>query len=236
MRRLVWVLATAALGAVAPAPAAAMLDGPPIDRAAAAATSLVVRTNGGEEQITLRAEPGGRVVARVSPWTDFGGRTRLAVVAERGAWLGLAAPELGNGRLGWVRRDRVHISLARVSLVADLSERELRVRAGGRIVRRIAVGVGAPGSPTPTGRFAVTDKVPGPLLGDGYGCCVLVLSGRQTRLPAGWLGGDRLAVHGTSRPWTVGAAASAGCLHAREADLRALMRLVPVGAQILVEA
>ena len=42
-----------------------------------------------------------------------------------------------------------------------------------------------------------------------YGCCILALSGHQDNLPAGWPGGDRLAIHGGSG---IGSADSAGCL------------------------
>ena len=52
----------------------------------------------------------------------------------------------------------------------------------------------------------------------------------QTNLPPGWTGGDRLAIHGGS----TGGAVSTGCLHADEADLRWLMRSVPLGAQITI--
>jgi lipoprotein-anchoring transpeptidase ErfK/SrfK len=53
-------------------------------------------------------------------------------------------------------------------------------------------------------------------------------------LPAGWRGGDRVAIHGTSAPWTIGQASSAGCLHARDADLAYLMRIVPLGTPVLI--
>jgi lipoprotein-anchoring transpeptidase ErfK/SrfK len=108
----------------------------------------------------------------------------------------------------------------------------LRVRVGGRVVRRIHVGVGRAGSRTPTGRFSVTDKLRGPDYGSYYGCCILALSGHQTHLPRGWKGGNRLAIHGGS---TAGAV-SAGCLHASTRDLRYLMRVVPVGTQLVIHA
>jgi hypothetical protein len=92
------------------------------------------------------------------------------------------------------------------------------------------VGVGAPGTSTPTGRFAITDKLRGSAYSSVYGCCILALSGHQTNLPPGWTGGDRLAIHGGS---TAGAV-STGCMHADEADLRDLMRIVPLGAQITI--
>jgi lipoprotein-anchoring transpeptidase ErfK/SrfK len=67
-----------------------------------------------------------------------------------------------------------------------------------------------------------------------YGCCIIPLSARQPNLPAGWAGGDRIAIHGTTRPETIGQAASNGCLRASDADLRVLMRDVPIGAPVFI--
>ena len=114
----------------------------------------------------------------------------------------------------------------------DLSTRVLRVKQGTRLLRTMRVGTGASGTATPTGRFAITDKLAGARFSAVYGCCILALSGHQTNLPPGWTGGDRLAIHGGS---TAGAV-STGCLHAAETDLRWLMRVVPLGAQITIRS
>ena len=87
-------------------------------------------------------------------------------------------------------------------------------------------------TPTPTGRFAVTDKLSGPRYGGYFGCCILALSGTQPHLPPGWRGGNRLAIHGTDRSGTIGRRSSAGCLRAGERPLRALMRDVPLGTPV----
>jgi lipoprotein-anchoring transpeptidase ErfK/SrfK len=101
-------------------------------------------------------------------------------------------------------------------------------------VRSFRVAVGRPGSTTPIGRFAVTDKLDGSRFGPYYGCCILALSGHQPHTPAGWRGGSRLAIHGTSTPGDIGTAASAGCLHASASDLRFLMRAVPLGTPVFI--
>jgi lipoprotein-anchoring transpeptidase ErfK/SrfK len=140
---------------------------------------------------------------------------------------------LPNGRIGWLDTGSgsLRFSRTRVTLDVDLSARELRVRDGGRVIRRMRVGTGARGTPTPTGRFAITDKLRGSnFSASAYGCCILALSGHQTSLPRGWTGGDRLAIHGGSTAGTV----STGCLHAAARDLVWLMRSVPLGAQITV--
>jgi lipoprotein-anchoring transpeptidase ErfK/SrfK len=121
-----------------------------------------------------------------------------------------------------------------VKLVLDLSRRRLLLFDGRRALRRMTVGIGSASSPTPRGRFAVTDKLLGSRYGAYYGCCILALSAHQPRLPAGWRGGDRIAIHGTTDSGSIGAATSAGCPHARNSDLRVLFRAVPLGAPVII--
>jgi hypothetical protein len=186
--------------------------------------------------VPLRARPNGRVALRAGARTEFGGRRVMSIAAQRGPWLGVVTPELPNGRLAWVHEDNRGLGFRRhgYSLHADLSARRLVLRRGGRRVKRITVAIGRPGSETPTGRFAVTDKLDGTRFGSYYGCCILALNGEQPNLPAGWQGGNRLAIHGTNSPGTIGAAASAGCLRAGDADLRILMRRVPLGTPVFI--
>jgi hypothetical protein len=188
--------------------------------------------------VPLRAKPNGRVLARAGAKTEFGDRRVMSVAAERGPWLGVVATELPNGQLAWVNRDNpaIHLRRTAYSLHADLSGRWIELRRAGRRVKRLTVAVGRPGSETPTGRFAVTDKLNGRSFGAYYGCCVLALNGHQPKLPAGWSGGDRLAIHGTDSPATIGAAASAGCLRASDADLEILMRRVPLGTPVFIRS
>ncbi len=94
--------------------------------------------------------------------------------------------------------------------------------------------MGAFDSPTPTGHFAVTDKLDGGTFSSEYGCCILALSAVQPNLPAGWTGGNRVAIHGTLSASDFGRAVSAGCVHAPDSDLRYLMRVVPLGTPVLI--
>ncbi len=187
--------------------------------------------------IGISDRPGGPGTGTLATSTEFGSPQVLGVAASRGDWLGVVTSERPNGRLAWVRRDgAVTVRRTRWSLHADLSRRSVTLRRNGRIVHRLTVAIGRPGSETPTGRFAVTDKLDGSRYGPYYGCCVLALSGHQPNTPPGWAGGDRLAVHGTDAPATIGAPASAGCLRAADADLEVLMGKVPLGAPVFIRA
>jgi lipoprotein-anchoring transpeptidase ErfK/SrfK len=179
------------------------------------------------------------VSARVGSTTEFGSPTTLAVAATRGNWVGMTSTDLPNGKLGWVKRtgaSGLKPAATHMSIRIDLSRRSLELRDGRRVVRRTSVGIGRPGSPTPTGRFSVTDKIPGSRYGSFYGCCIVALSGHQTNTPPGWQGGDRLAIHGTNDPGSIGVPSSAGCLHADAENLYVLMRRVPLGTPVFIRA
>ena len=184
--------------------------------------------------VALRARPFGRVLERLPARTPFGSPQALSVVRSRhGRWLAVTTPELGNRTLGWIdaRAGGIAYARTRLALEIDLSRRLLIVRSGDRVLRRTTVGIGRPGSPTPTGRFAVTDKLDGPSINAVYGCCILALSAHQTNVPRGWQGGDRIAIHGGAT-----GAVSTGCVHASEGDLRYLMRVAPLGTPVTIHA
>jgi hypothetical protein len=186
------------------------------------------------KKVDLLAEPGGAVVAKLGDETEFGSPVSFSVVATKPGWLGVTAPEVPNGELGWVARDptKVDVYWTRYSLHASLSGRDLELRYGHKVVGRFLVTVGGPGTETPPGRYGVTDGVSfdeSPY----YGCCALALSGHQyAALPAGWIGGNRLAIHGT--PGAVGGAESLGCIRATDETMRYLFARVPLGTPVFI--
>ena len=196
-------------------------------------TVLVVRKGRG---LDLRSKPNGPVIAHAGDRTEFGSPTALSVVAHHGSWVGVTSALLTNGSVGWVRPAGGDVSRTTNDFELDvsLSRRAIDLRKGSKKLRTVRVAIGRPGNDTPTGRFAVTDKIAGTSFGAYYGCCILALSGHQTHLPPGWKGGDRLAIHGTDAPGTIGTPASAGCLRAGDADLHVLMDKVPLGTQVVV--
>jgi L,D-transpeptidase catalytic domain len=218
-----------AVRAAARAASAALMDA----RRLPPAKLLRIRPGG---TAALRTRPSGAIALRLDDTTEFGSPRTLGVVRRRGDWLGVTTAELPNGRLGWVRAgdDALAVRRTRWSIHADVSSRRIVLKRDGIPVRRLAVAVGRPGSPTPTGRFAVTDKISGSRFGPYYGCCILAISATQPNLPPGWTGGDRMAIHGTSDPGSIGVAASAGCLRAADGDLRLLMDRVPLGAPVVI--
>ena len=183
----------------------------------------------------LRAAPrrGARVLVRARTKTDFGNSTVLHVDRRRGGWARVLHPELRNGERAWIAERDVQLVREPWAIEVDLSARHARVRLHGKVIDRFRVGVGRRGTDTPTGTFAVTDliRTKG---ASSYGCCILALTGHQPSLPAGWIGGDRLALHGTPDESSVGAARSAGCIRVRERDLRVLLRRIRLGSRVTI--
>jgi lipoprotein-anchoring transpeptidase ErfK/SrfK len=181
--------------------------------------------------VALHQHPGSpRVLAHVGQRTLFGSPTRLAVVGASGDWLAVISAALGNRVRGYVHRSKVHVVRNPYTLEVDRSGRRLTVWRLGVRLREVALAIGAPATPTPLGRFSVTDKLSN-FWSSVYGCCVLALSGRQTRLAAGWSGGDRLAIHAGSG---MGGAVSNGCLRAHSGDMRYLLATLPLGTQVVI--
>jgi hypothetical protein len=188
--------------------------------------------------VQVLARPGGSPLATVGATTQFGSARVLSVVKRSGRWLRVSTADLPSGRDGWIDAGTPGVTLGstRVSIVIRLGSKTLELHRDDHIVRRFRVGIGAPGSPTPTGMFAVTDKLRGAAYSPVYGCCILALSARQTHLPAGWRGGDRIAIHGTNDPETIGGALSTGCVHATDVALRFLIARAPLGTPVTILA
>jgi L,D-transpeptidase catalytic domain len=199
-----------------------------------AGPSYAIATVRSGHTIALHASPGGPVVDRVGGRTEFRSMRVFWIERVRGAWFGVPVPELPNGRLAWIKDDRLALDLSQTHfwITAEVSRQQLQLRYGNRVLDSFPVSVGSPSSPTPLGRYSVTDGLVGRGLGPWYGCCVLALSGHQPNLPAGWIGGNRMAIHGT--PGTIGGATSHGCLRASDTNMISLFARVPLGTPVFI--
>jgi hypothetical protein len=221
-----------ALGTVLPLPETSL--SPPPD--SVKGPSFPIATVRAGHRIALHASPGGRVVARTGSRTEFGSMRVFWIERVQGPWFGVPAPELPDGQLAWIRDDRFALDISQTHfwIDADVSRQILELHYGDKLLDRFPVTVGSPASPTPLGNYFVTDGLVGKGLGPWYGCCALALSGHQPNLPPGWIGGNRMAIHGT--PGAIGGANSHGCLRASDPDMISLFARVPLGAPVFIHA
>jgi hypothetical protein len=154
-------------------------------------------------------------------------------VSADGRFGRVSVPYVAAPRTGWMRIARLRTSWTGVRVVADLSVHRIVVRRGTAVLFRAPAATGAAVSPTPPGRYFVTDRIPFPG-GGSFGTFAFGISGIQPHLPPGWTGGDQLAIHGTNAPWSIGRSASAGCLRVSEHVLARLRPLLRLGTPVIV--
>lgn len=156
-------------------------------------------------------------------------------VSSDGRWGLVELPYTWPRREGWIRLAGLERGATRVRVEVDLSEHLVTVKKFGTVLFRAPGATGAASSPTPVGEYFVTDRVP--FSAGGYlGSFAFGISGIQPRLPAGWSGGNQLAIHGTNNPSSIGRSVSAGCVRVSEATLDRLIPLLAYGTPVIVHA
>jgi lipoprotein-anchoring transpeptidase ErfK/SrfK len=154
-------------------------------------------------------------------------------VSRDGRWGRVQIPYVSPRRSGWIPIQRLEHRTTWVSVHVDVSRRRITVFRSDVELFSAPAAVGAPSSPTPPGHYFVTDRVPF-YTGHYLGSFAFGISGIQPNLPAGWSGGNQLAIHGTSNPSSIGQAVSAGCMRVAEATLAKLKPLLAFGTPVVV--
>jgi lipoprotein-anchoring transpeptidase ErfK/SrfK len=183
----------------------------------------------------LRLAPNGRMVARIATKTNFKSPTILAVAARKPGWV-LVRTSIEHHHVGWLPLSAGVLFSEPRTIVIDLSRRSLSVFHRGKLTDVYKVAVGTDATPTPIGRFAITDRLRTGNPASDYGCCILALNAHQPKILQGWGGGDRVAIHATPHVWTLGHAVSHGCVRASNAALRQLMRHMRLGTPVTIHA
>ncbi|HET9672806.1 MAG TPA: L,D-transpeptidase [Actinomycetota bacterium] len=217
---------------------------PPADAAALRALArpgtLLARAHA--PALAVHWEPGtARPFMRLDATNPWRQALRLLVLddaldADGDLWLRVQLPIWPNGQEGWVAATDVGLGRAPERIVVDLSDRRLARYRDGEAVTRLRIGIGAPDTPTPTGRYVVWAKVHTGRPSGPYGSYILGLSGfSETIQPDEWPGEPRLAIHGTADPDDAGRAVSSGCVRVPNA-LLPLLRDVPMGTPVTIRS
>jgi lipoprotein-anchoring transpeptidase ErfK/SrfK len=149
-------------------------------------------------------------------------------------WFHVRLPIRPNGSTGWVRGDEVTTEVRHQRIVVDISAHRLRRVDDGHTVDDLSVAVGAPSTPTARGRFFVWARVPTGDPSGPYGVFVLGLSGFSNVITE-WVGGGRMAIHGTADPADRGHDVSHGCVRVYNPQMEELTD-VPMGTPVWIHA
>jgi lipoprotein-anchoring transpeptidase ErfK/SrfK len=120
-------------------------------------------------------------------------------------------------------------------ITIDLSQRRLTLYENGTRTLTAVVAVGAPATPTPTGRYYVNQRLVPEDPAGPYGPGAVGISAFSDVL-TGWTQGGPVAIHGTNEPWSIGGAVSNGCIRLPNATLRKVFAAAVAGTPVLITA
>ncbi len=190
--------------------------------------------------VVAKARPDHRAkaVMTVQPVAPLaGGPTILLVLSQRTVngqeWTRLLLPIRPNGTSGWVPSDYLRFRKNTVRIVVDTGSLTTYVYRSNKLVITAKDAVGAVGTPTPHGHFAIAEKVLGPPKGF-LGPVIMPTTGYSRVLNEYAGGNGRFALHGTSVPSSIGRRSSHGCIRHGNADILRISRLVSPGTPILI--
>jgi lipoprotein-anchoring transpeptidase ErfK/SrfK len=189
-----------------------------------------------EHATTMRTAPNGPAIARVTTRTQFGSPVAYWVVRHAPKWLGVISSTAGNGRVGWIQRSAASLGRVQWQLNVSLSGHRLTVTENGKVRQQYTVAVGRPDAPTPTGRFAVTDRLSTGNPSGPYGCCILALSAHSPHAIQDWSGGNRIAIHSTPDTGSIGQSVSHGCVRLTLAEGKWLLDHIPLGTPTIIRS
>jgi lipoprotein-anchoring transpeptidase ErfK/SrfK len=151
-------------------------------------------------------------------------------------WYHVQLSIVPNGTTGWVRAWAVRTYRVRSRIEIDLSQRQLRLYRSGKLVLETPVAVGASATPTPRGRYFVNERYSLPDASGPFGPAALGTSAHSDVLQNVWVQDGPIGIHGTNEPWSIGHAASHGCIRVANSVMLRLFQLAPAGTPIVVTA
>lgn len=182
--------------------------------------------------VPVSATPGGPPVA-VLPSTQLGGPTWVPVVETKPGWQRVLLPSRPNKAAGWIATGGRTLQTAHspYAIKVDTSTRRLTLLKSGRRLGTWTVAVGAPKTPTPTGRtFILASLAPAK---PTYSPLILPVGAHSQTLDTFGGGPGTVAFHGWPQRSVFGKAITHGCVRVPSDALTQLSK-VPLGTTVII--
>jgi lipoprotein-anchoring transpeptidase ErfK/SrfK len=151
-------------------------------------------------------------------------------------WVRVYLPTRPNGSQGWVRARAVRMYTNGYRIIVRLRAHKLFLWRGTKLIATYPVAAGTSSTPTPRGLFYVVELLKPHNPGGSYGPYAFGLSAHSERLKT-FAGGDgRVGLHGTDQPGLIGSSVSHGCIRLRNAAIRRLAKILPLGTPVVIRA
>jgi lipoprotein-anchoring transpeptidase ErfK/SrfK len=182
-------------------------------------------------------EPGGgRPTHTLHHPREVGAPLTFLVDGERGDWLEVLLPVRPNGSNGWIRRADVELASTDYRVEVHLSDHRLLVLDREEVVIETPIGVGGDGTPTPPGRYYLTELLQPPDPEGPYGPYAFGLSG-FSEVHLDFAGGEGvIGIHGTNDPSSIGRDSSNGCIRVDNDIITELASFLPLGTPVEIHA
>jgi L,D-transpeptidase catalytic domain len=148
-------------------------------------------------------------------------------------WVKVQLPILPNGSAGWVRRQALGAyQTVDTQLLVDRRSLRATLYRAGKPIFSAPVGVGTSAWPTPAGHFIVRSELTR-YASAFYGPIAFGTNARSAVL-TDWPAGGFVGLHGTDSPGLLPGRVSHGCIRLRNADIRRLAKLLPIGTAVTI--
>jgi lipoprotein-anchoring transpeptidase ErfK/SrfK len=178
-------------------------------------------------------------VTKLSDKTEYG-LPRTFLVTDQSShpgWLNVLLPIRPNGASGWIKASDVTLGQSDYEIRIELGAHKLTLLKLGQPVLDSGVVIGADKTPTPVGKFYITDPLDlHSQPNAGYGVFALGISGYSDVLTSFKGGPGQLAVHGTSNPGQVGQNISNGCVRVPNDVIEQIAAQVSLGTPVTILA
>lgn len=193
--------------------------------------SVIVTAAGGSVDIYTSPTDAQPVSAMTSPNENGVGRVFL-VQAKMPGWWEVLLPVQPNGRSGWIRATQVTASQTPYRIVVSRSRHMLQLYDNGAQVAQEPVAIGTTDTPTPGGRFYLTELLQPPDPNGLYGPYAFGLSGYSTSMSSFNGHAPVIGIHGTNEPALLGHDVSHGCIRLSNDAITRLAHTVPLGTPV----
>ena len=166
--------------------------------------------------------------------TPLGSPTALLVTGQQPGWTQVLVPGRPVGATAWLADPGLDLRPVSTEIRVDLATRTLTVYEANQAILSTPAAIGAPATPTPTGRFSMTDKLDTQNPGGAYGRYAFGLSGRSAVLTEFDGGDGQIGIHGTNVPSSIGQAVSHGCVRVPNTVMEQLDAILPLGTPVVI--
>lgn len=155
---------------------------------------------------------------------------------DKPGWVEVLLPVRPNGQTGWIKMSEVSPFRVGYDITIEMAEFRLTVSKDGQSIVDTPVALGNADTPTPVGRFYLTELIKSNDPDGAYGPFAFGISGYSETLETFGTGNGVIGIHGTNDPEAIGTFVSHGCVRVLNEVIEELAAVLPLGTPVTITA